>query len=153
VQNFSFCFYETLYILYTYVYNIFIFFVRVCVIEYIFIYFLYFLYFIYLYILYIIYIFYIFCDISIEFLISFNELGIYDLPAMITFITNMRSQPLHTYIGHSMGTTTFYVMASERPEIARMVQMMISLAPTAFVSHMQSPIRFLVPFWKGLKVQ
>ncbi|EFN67149.1 Lipase 3 [Camponotus floridanus] len=82
---------------------------------------------------------------------SFNELGIYDLPAMITFITNMRSQPLHTYIGHSMGTTTFYVMASERPEIARMVQMMISLAPTAFVSHMQSPIRFLVPFWKGLK--
>ncbi|XP_029675083.1 lipase 3-like [Formica exsecta] len=79
---------------------------------------------------------------------SFNELGIYDLPAMITFITNTKSQPLHTYIGHSMGTTTFYVMASVHPEITRMVQIMISLAPTAFINHMKSPIRYLVPFWK-----
>ncbi|CAL1684028.1 unnamed protein product [Lasius platythorax] len=72
---------------------------------------------------------------------SFHEMGIYDLPAMITFITNMRSQPLHTYIGHSMGTTSFYVMATERPEIARMVQLMISLGPGAFLNHMQSPVR------------
>ncbi|KAL6417535.1 hypothetical protein ACFW04_012680 [Cataglyphis niger] len=79
---------------------------------------------------------------------SFNELGIYDLPAMITFITKKRSQPLHTYIGHSMGTTTFYVMSSERPEITGMVKLMISLAPTAFINHMRSPIRYLIPFWK-----
>ncbi|CAL1684021.1 unnamed protein product [Lasius platythorax] len=83
---------------------------------------------------------------------SFNEMGIHDLPAMITFITNMRSQPLHTYIGHSMGTSSFYVMASERPEIARMVQMMISLAPVAFTNHMKSPVKYLVPFWRQLKV-
>ncbi|XP_029673104.1 lipase 3-like [Formica exsecta] len=84
---------------------------------------------------------------------SFNEMGIYDLPAMIKFITNMKSQPLHTYIGHSMGTTTFYIMASERPEIAQMVQMMISLAPAVFVNHMQSPIQYLVPFRRELKVK
>ncbi|CAL1684026.1 unnamed protein product [Lasius platythorax] len=53
----------------------------------------------------------------------------------------MRSQPLHTYIGHSMGTTCFYVMATERPEIARMVQLMISLGPGAFLNHMKSPVR------------
>ncbi|CAL1684027.1 unnamed protein product [Lasius platythorax] len=82
---------------------------------------------------------------------SFNELGIYDLPAMITFITNMRSQPLHTYIGHSMGTTSFYIMASERPEIARMVRMMISLAPAAFMNHLKSPIRYFVPLSRQLK--
>ncbi|XP_072762502.1 lipase 3-like [Anoplolepis gracilipes] len=83
---------------------------------------------------------------------SFNEMGIYDLPAMITFITKMRSQPLHTYIGHSMGTTSFYVMASERPEIAEMVQMMISLAPAVFLSHMKSPLKYLLPYWKEYKM-
>ncbi|CAL1684024.1 unnamed protein product [Lasius platythorax] len=76
---------------------------------------------------------------------SFNEMGIYDLPAMITFITNMRLQPLHTYIGHSMGATSFYIMASERPEIARMVKMMISLAPSALLDHMTSPVQYLLP--------
>ncbi|XP_025265049.1 LOW QUALITY PROTEIN: lipase 3 [Camponotus floridanus] len=82
---------------------------------------------------------------------SFHEMGIYDLPAMITFITNMRSQPLHTYIGHSMGTTSFFIMASERPKIAQMVQMMVGLAPAVFLNHMQSPIQYLIPFSSVLK--
>ncbi|XP_070157111.1 lipase 3-like [Polyergus mexicanus] len=84
---------------------------------------------------------------------SFNEIGIYDLPAMITFITNMTLQPLHTYIGHSMGTTSFYVMASKRPEIAQMVKMMISLAPAAFVkSNIKSPITYISLFWREIKL-
>ncbi|XP_025265041.1 lipase 3 isoform X2 [Camponotus floridanus] len=74
---------------------------------------------------------------------SFHEMGIYDLPAMITFITNMRSQPLHTYIGHSMGTTSFFIMASERPKISKMVQMMVALAPAVLIKHMQSPVQYL----------
>ncbi|KAL6431797.1 hypothetical protein ACFW04_007357 [Cataglyphis niger] len=82
---------------------------------------------------------------------SFNEMGIYDLPAMITFITNMRSQSLHTYIGHSMGAASFFIMASERPEFTQKVQMMISLAPAAFVNHMQSPLQYLIPFRRELK--
>lgn len=80
-------------------------------------------------------------------------MGVYDLPAMILYITNMTSQPLHTYIGYSMGTTTSYVMAAERPEIARMVRMIISLAPVAFLSRMESPIRLLTPFAENLKVK
>lgn len=73
-------------------------------------------------------------------------MGVYDLPAMITYITNITLQPLHTYIGHSMGTTASYVMATERPEIARMVRAIISLAPVAFLEHIKSPIRFFAPF-------
>lgn len=90
---------------------------------------------------------------SFEFFISYNKMGIYDLPAMITFITNMTLQPLHTYIGHSMGTTTFYVMASKRPEIAQMVKMMISLAPVASIkSHIKNPLTYTAPFWREIKV-
>ncbi|XP_025266499.1 lipase 1-like [Camponotus floridanus] len=81
---------------------------------------------------------------------SFDEIGIYDVSAMVTFITNLRSQPLHTCVGHSMGTTCFYVMASERPEIARMVKMMFNFGPV-FLNHMQSPIRFLVPIRRMIK--
>ncbi|GAB1867626.1 Lipase [Camponotus japonicus] len=82
---------------------------------------------------------------------SLNELGIYDLPAMITYITNMRSQPLHTFIGNSMGSTCSYIMATERPEIAQMVKVMISLAPTVFFNHMTSPLQYLV-FLKDYKM-
>ncbi|KAL6431824.1 hypothetical protein ACFW04_007359 [Cataglyphis niger] len=83
---------------------------------------------------------------------SYNKIGIYDLPAMITFITNMTSQPLHTYIGHSMGTTTFYVMASKRPEITKMVKMMISLAPAAFIkSNIKNPFTYTAPFWREIQ--
>ncbi|KYN08589.1 PREDICTED: lipase 3-like [Cyphomyrmex costatus] len=82
---------------------------------------------------------------------SFHEMGVYDLPAMILYITNITSQPLHTYIGHSMGTTASYVMAAERPEIAQMVRLIISLAPTAFLNHIKSPIRFLTPFAENIE--
>ncbi|XP_012231374.2 lipase 3-like isoform X1 [Linepithema humile] len=77
---------------------------------------------------------------------SFEEIGTYDLPAIISYITNLTSKPLYTYIGHSMGTTTFYVMAIKRPEIAKMVRMMISLAPAAFIGNMTSSLQLLVPF-------
>ncbi|KAL6431806.1 hypothetical protein ACFW04_007358 [Cataglyphis niger] len=84
---------------------------------------------------------------------SFHEMSIYDLPAIIKFITNMKSQPLHTYIGHSMGTTTFYVMASERPEIARMVKMMISFGPAAFIKHFKSPMLInLFSYWREFQI-
>ncbi|XP_029158384.1 lipase 1-like [Nylanderia fulva] len=72
---------------------------------------------------------------------SFHEMGIYDVPAMTTYITNMTSQPLHAYIGHSMGAAVFYVMSIERPNIAGMVKMMISFGPGVFVDHMRSPLR------------
>lgn len=80
-------------------------------------------------------------------------MGIYDLPAMISYITNVKKQILHTYVGHSMGTTAFYVMAIENPQITRTVQAMISLAPVAFIEHLKSPIRFLAPFANEYEVK
>lgn len=80
-------------------------------------------------------------------------MGIYDLPAMVSYITNVRFKLLHTYIGHSMGTTAFYVMAVECPQITRMVQEMISLAPVAFMQHIKSPIRYFAPFANDYEVK
>ncbi|XP_014616133.1 PREDICTED: lipase 3-like [Polistes canadensis] len=81
---------------------------------------------------------------------SFHEMGIYDLPAMISYITNLKKSNL-TYIGHSMGTTAFYVMSTLRVDITSRVQMMFNLAPAIYFGHMKSPARFLAPFSNNLQ--
>ncbi|XP_067204975.1 lipase 3-like isoform X2 [Linepithema humile] len=82
---------------------------------------------------------------------SFDEMGTYDLPAMISYVTYLTSKPVHTYIGYSMGTTTFYVMAVKRPEVAKMVRMMISLAPAAFVGNLSGGLRLIIPFANSIE--
>ncbi|XP_017758978.1 PREDICTED: lipase 3-like isoform X2 [Eufriesea mexicana] len=77
---------------------------------------------------------------------SWHESGVYDLPAMITYIVKLKEDFLRAYIGFSMGTTCFYVMATERPQIARLLQSAYSLAPVVFMKHVQSPLRYLAPF-------
>jgi lysosomal acid lipase/cholesteryl ester hydrolase len=63
-------------------------------------------------------------------------MGIYDVPAEIEYITSLKNDSL-IYIGHSMGTTIFYVMASERPDIASKVKAMFGFAPVAFTGNIR----------------
>lgn len=71
---------------------------------------------------------------------SWNEIGMYDLPAMIDYVLEQTlSKQLH-YIGHSQGTTSFFVMASERPEYNEKILLMQALAPVVFMTNMQSAL-------------
>ncbi|XP_075230312.1 lipase 3-like [Lycorma delicatula] len=63
---------------------------------------------------------------------SFHESGMYDLPAFIDKILLITKASQITFIGHSMGTTVFLVMASMRPEYAERVKLSILLAPICF---------------------
>ncbi|XP_047996958.1 lipase 3-like [Leguminivora glycinivorella] len=77
---------------------------------------------------------------------SWHEVGYYDLPAMINYALNTTGQEKLKYVGHSQGTTAFWVMGSERPEYMEKIALMVALSPVAFMSHMKSPIiRFLAP--------
>ncbi|KAG8040144.1 hypothetical protein G9C98_000714 [Cotesia typhae] len=71
---------------------------------------------------------------------SFHELGIYDLPAMIDYILEVTSRYKLLYIGHSQGTTQFWVMTSTRPEYNDKVSLAVGLAPAAYTSHMRGPV-------------
>ncbi|XP_043473344.1 lipase 3-like isoform X2 [Leptopilina heterotoma] len=82
---------------------------------------------------------------------SFHEMGVRDLPAMINYVTNYKKDSL-MYIGHSMGTTTFYIMSSEKPEMTSKIRIMFSLAPVAFMNHLKSPIRIFAPFANNIKL-
>ncbi|XP_069696794.1 lipase 3-like [Periplaneta americana] len=66
---------------------------------------------------------------------SWHEGGIYDMPATIDYILEKTGKKKIFYVGHSMGTTMFYVMMSQRPEYNDKVAAMVSLAPIAFVNH------------------
>ncbi|XP_066999665.2 lipase 3 [Anabrus simplex] len=78
---------------------------------------------------------------------SWHENGIHDVPAEINYILNVTGEEKLFYAGHSMGTTMFYVMCSERPEYNDKIRAMFSLAPIAYMNHMTSP--FFKLFSKG----
>ena len=70
---------------------------------------------------------------------SWHEIGVYDLPASIDYILEETKFKKLQYIGHSQGTTSFFVLTSMRPEYNDKIQLMQALAPVAYVGNMSSP--------------
>ncbi|XP_050294889.1 lipase member K-like isoform X1 [Anthonomus grandis grandis] len=78
---------------------------------------------------------------------SWHEMATVDLPATLYHISNNTGKPGEIiYIGHSMGTTMSFVLASTLPQVAKNLKLIVSLAPTVFMTHLRSPIRYLTPF-------
>lgn len=71
---------------------------------------------------------------------SWHEIGIYDLPATIDYILQQTDYPRLHYIGHSQGTTTFFVLCSEKPEYNEKISLMIAMAPPVFIGHNNNDI-------------
>ncbi|XP_045777370.1 lipase 3-like [Maniola jurtina] len=77
---------------------------------------------------------------------SWHDIGYYDLPAMIDRALHVSNSDTLKYIGHSQGTTVFFVMASERAEYNDKVTLMVALSPVAYMTHVKSPlVRLLAP--------
>ncbi|CAH1154350.1 unnamed protein product [Phaedon cochleariae] len=79
---------------------------------------------------------------------SFHEHGIYDLPAMTTYISKITGRKGDiTYIGHSMGTTMSYIYSILRKKHAEEhLNGIISFAPVAYTRNVKGLYRFLSPF-------
>ncbi|CAH2088382.1 unnamed protein product [Euphydryas editha] len=75
---------------------------------------------------------------------SFHEHGKYDLPACIDKVLNVTGLPKILYVGYSMGTTTFFVMASERPEYNDKIISFLALAPAVYLSHLKETVEWLL---------
>jgi predicted alpha/beta hydrolase len=71
-------------------------------------------------------------------LYSWHEMGVYDLPAAFDYILYYTNQTDMYYVGHSMGTTMFYVLMSLKPEYNAKIRHMIALAPVAFLRNTKS---------------
>ncbi|CAB0036371.1 unnamed protein product [Trichogramma brassicae] len=82
---------------------------------------------------------------------SWHEMGIYDDAAYVSYITNMTGKKLF-YIGYSMGTSSFSIMASEKTDVAKNVAAMVGLAPAVYMNHIDSPFaHFLATNLKKLQ--
>ncbi|XP_059612669.1 lipase 3-like [Phlebotomus argentipes] len=78
---------------------------------------------------------------------SWHEIGVFDLPAMIDYTLGQTNQNKLSYVGHSQGTTTLFVMLSLCPEYNDVIKSAHALAPVAYCEHLKSPfIRAVAPF-------
>ncbi|XP_069680600.1 lipase 3-like isoform X2 [Periplaneta americana] len=77
---------------------------------------------------------------------SLTESGVYDLPAVIDYILEKTGKEKIIYVGHSMGTTLFYIMMSQLPEYNEKITVMISLAPIVYTSHTKSGVGNVLAF-------
>ncbi|XP_034239874.1 lipase 3-like [Thrips palmi] len=71
---------------------------------------------------------------------TWHEIGVLDLPSCIDHVLAATNQSALHYVGHSQGTTTFFVMGSERPEYMAKVKAFVGLAPVAFVRDIRSDL-------------
>lgn len=84
---------------------------------------------------------------------SWHEIGAYDLPAMIDYVLKVTGEQQVFYIGHSQGTTSFFVMGSVRPEYNDKIKLAIALAPIGYMSNMTNPFfQVLSLFHNSLEV-
>merc|ERR1712212_860979 len=69
----------------------------------------------------------------------------YDLPLMLKYTINYTEEERLYYVGHSMGTTTFMIMANLHPEMQEHIILANFFAPVAYVEHLKGPLRLLSP--------
>lgn len=71
---------------------------------------------------------------------SMHEIANFDLSATVDYIVSQTGQDRMFYVGHSMGTTIFWILLSDQPQYNDRFYNMQALAPVAFIGHMPSPI-------------
>lgn len=64
---------------------------------------------------------------------SFHEMALFDLPATINYILELRQRQSLSFIGHSQGNLIMFILQSIHPEYASKVKPFIAMAPIAFI--------------------
>ncbi|GLV35384.1 uncharacterized protein CBL_01466 [Carabus blaptoides fortunei] len=78
---------------------------------------------------------------------SWHQIGIIDLPTMIDLVLEKSGAEKIFYVGHSQGTTSFFVMASTLPEYNDKIRLMVALAPVAFMDNIpNTALRLIAKF-------
>merc|ERR1712002_544243 len=75
---------------------------------------------------------------------TWDEMAKHDLPSQIEKVLEVSGAEKLQYIGHSMGTTGFMAMHHYRKDVAQKIRLAHLLSPVAYMSHMESPIKYLV---------
>ncbi|TDH67133.1 hypothetical protein CCR75_002314 [Bremia lactucae] len=71
---------------------------------------------------------------------SWQEMALYDMPAMLHYVLNETQHATLSYVGHSEGTMQAFAGFSINQNLAKKVSFLGALAPVANVGHVSSPI-------------
>ncbi|KAL5276637.1 LIPA.2 family protein [Megaselia abdita] len=74
---------------------------------------------------------------------SWHEIGQYDIPAMIDHVRSVTGADKIDYVGHSQGTTAFFVMNSIMDKYEDIIRSAHMLAPVGYMHNMKSPLASL----------
>ncbi|KAG3109547.1 hypothetical protein PI124_g442 [Phytophthora idaei] len=66
---------------------------------------------------------------------TWEDMGLYDLPAFLNHILDTTGRSAVSYVGHSEGTTQAFVGFSKNQEVAKKVDYFGALAPVAWTGH------------------
>lgn len=69
---------------------------------------------------------------------SIDEIGYYDIPATIKYVLKKTGSKKVNYVGYSQGSSTFFIMCSERPKFCDKVKLLVNLAPASRQTHTRS---------------
>jgi len=83
---------------------------------------------------------------------SFDEFGGIDVPAQLKYILQFTQQDKLSYVGHSQGTMSFWIAMETNPDLNEKIDIMFALGPVAQMNHIKSPIKYLAPYAKYLKL-
>jgi len=76
---------------------------------------------------------------------SFHENAQYDIPTCINYMLNKTGVSSLIYVGHSMGTTSFFAAATIDATLNQKVKLFVALAPVVYMTYIKSPLRLLAP--------
>lgn len=69
---------------------------------------------------------------------SFDQMGRYDLPANIDFVKNQTGKDQVIYIGHSQGTTQFWIQACLNETFGQNIKAFAGIAPVMYMGNSSS---------------
>ncbi|XP_037953470.1 lipase 3-like [Teleopsis dalmanni] len=80
---------------------------------------------------------------------SWHEIGNIDVPTMIDYILDLTGESKIHYVGHSQGTTVFFVMTSTRPEYNDKIKTAHMMAPPIFMGNCTDDLVVLLSPYVG----
>ena len=84
--------------------------------------------------------------------LRFDEFGGIDVPAQLQYILQFIQQDKLSYVGHSQGTTSFWIAMETNPDLNEKIEIMFALGPVAHLSNIKSPIKYVAPYASKIKV-
>lgn len=81
---------------------------------------------------------------------SWHELGEYDTPAVVDYIIHQTGWKDILYIGHSQGTTQFFVFNSLHPEYQDKIRAAFLLAPSVFFANSKNIVLDTISKYQGI---